>query len=77
MTPWYSTRMHYVALPRLMILLSLANGSPVIAKQIFGETRRGDGQWRDRSSSSTRTAAVRECGYESGARRRVRPASEN
>jgi CDP-archaeol synthase len=29
--------MHYVALAQLLILLSLANGSPVIAKRIFGE----------------------------------------
>ena len=28
--------MHYVALAQVLILLSLANGSPVIAKQIFG-----------------------------------------
>ena len=30
--------MHYEALAQVLILLSLANGSPVIAKQIFGET---------------------------------------
>ena len=30
--------MHYVALAQVLILLSLANGSPVIAKRIFGET---------------------------------------
>jgi hypothetical protein len=30
--------MHYVALAQLLILISLANGSPVIAKRIFGET---------------------------------------
>jgi CDP-archaeol synthase len=30
--------MHYVLLAQLLILLSLANGSPVIAKRIFGET---------------------------------------
>ena len=29
--------MHYVALAQLLILISLANGSPVIAKRIFGE----------------------------------------
>ncbi|HUL90168.1 MAG TPA: CDP-archaeol synthase [Pseudolabrys sp.] len=29
--------MHFVALAQLLILLSLANGSPVIAKLIFGE----------------------------------------
>jgi hypothetical protein len=29
--------MHYVALAQLLILLSLANGSPLIAKRIFGE----------------------------------------
>jgi CDP-archaeol synthase len=29
--------MHYRALVQLLILLSLANGSPVIAKRIFGE----------------------------------------
>ena len=29
--------MHYVALAQVLILLSLANGSPVIAKRIFGE----------------------------------------
>ena len=29
-------RMHYVALAQVLILLSLANGSPVIAKRIFG-----------------------------------------
>src|SRR5436190_14035014 len=28
--------MHYVALAQILILLSLANGSPVIAKRIFG-----------------------------------------
>ena len=28
--------MHYVALAQVLILLSLANGSPVIAKRIFG-----------------------------------------
>lgn len=32
----YSGRMHYVALAQVLILLSLANGSPVIAKRIFG-----------------------------------------
>ena len=30
--------MHYVVLAQVLILLSLANGSPVIAKRIFGET---------------------------------------
>ena len=30
--------MHYELLAQLLILLSLANGSPVIAKRIFGET---------------------------------------
>jgi hypothetical protein len=30
--------MHYVALAKLLILLSLANSSPVIAKRILGET---------------------------------------
>jgi CDP-archaeol synthase len=30
--------MHYEALAQVLILLSLANGSPVIAKRIFGET---------------------------------------
>ena len=30
--------MHYMLLAQLLILLSLANGSPVIAKRIFGET---------------------------------------
>ncbi len=30
--------MHYVALAKLLILLSLANGSPVIAKRIFNES---------------------------------------
>jgi len=30
--------MHYVALGKLIILLSLANGSPIIAKWILGET---------------------------------------
>jgi CDP-archaeol synthase len=30
--------MHYVLLAQLLILLSLANGSPVIAKRVFGET---------------------------------------
>ena len=30
--------MHYMALAQLLILLSLANGSPVIAKRILGET---------------------------------------
>ena len=30
--------MHYVALAQLLILVSLANGSPVIAKLILGET---------------------------------------
>src|SRR5262249_45640736 len=30
--------MHYEALPQVLILLALANGSPVIAKRIFGET---------------------------------------
>jgi hypothetical protein len=30
--------MHYGALVQVLILLSLANGSPVIAKRIFGET---------------------------------------
>jgi len=29
--------MHYVALAQLLALLALANGSPVIAKRIFGE----------------------------------------
>ena len=29
--------MHYVTLAQLLILLSLANGSPVIAKRILGE----------------------------------------
>jgi hypothetical protein len=29
--------MHYVALAQVLILLSLANGSPVIAKRIFGD----------------------------------------
>ena len=29
--------MHYVALAQLLALLTLANGSPVIAKRIFGE----------------------------------------
>ncbi len=29
--------MHYVALAQLLILISLANGSPVIAKRIFGD----------------------------------------
>jgi CDP-archaeol synthase len=29
--------MHYVAIAKLLILLSLANGSPIIAKRIFGE----------------------------------------
>jgi CDP-archaeol synthase len=29
--------MHYVALTQVLILLALANGSPVIAKRIFGE----------------------------------------
>jgi hypothetical protein len=28
--------MHYIALAQVLILLSLANGSPVIAKRIFG-----------------------------------------
>jgi CDP-2,3-bis-(O-geranylgeranyl)-sn-glycerol synthase len=28
--------MHYVVLAQILILLSLANGSPVIAKRIFG-----------------------------------------
>ena len=32
----YSGRMNYVALAQVLILLSLANGSPVIAKRIFG-----------------------------------------
>ena len=30
-------RMHYMALAQLLILLTLANGSPVIVKRIFGE----------------------------------------
>jgi len=30
-------RMHYVAVTQVLILLSLANGSPVIAKRIFGD----------------------------------------
>src|SRR5262249_35349136 len=30
--------MHYEALAQVLILLALANGSPVIAKRIFGET---------------------------------------
>jgi CDP-archaeol synthase len=30
--------MHYGALAQVLVLLSLANGSPVIAKRIFGET---------------------------------------
>lgn len=30
--------MHYVALAKLLILLSLANSSPVVAKRILGET---------------------------------------
>jgi hypothetical protein len=30
--------MHYMALSQLLILISLANGSPVIAKRILGET---------------------------------------
>jgi hypothetical protein len=34
----YIVPMHYVALAQLLILLALANGSPVIAKRIFGET---------------------------------------
>ena len=29
--------MHYAELTQMLILLSLANGSPVIAKQVFGE----------------------------------------
>ena len=29
--------MHYVALAQVLTLLALANGSPVIAKRIFGE----------------------------------------
>ena len=29
--------MHYMALAQLLVLLTLANGSPVIAKRIFGE----------------------------------------
>jgi hypothetical protein len=29
--------MDYVTLAKILILLSLANGSPVIAKRIFGE----------------------------------------
>ena len=29
--------MHYVALAQLLALLALANGTPVIAKRIFGE----------------------------------------
>src|SRR5215469_8863135 len=29
--------MHYLALAQILILLSLANGSPVIAKRIFGD----------------------------------------
>lgn len=33
----YTERMHYVALTQILILLALANGSPVIAKRIFGE----------------------------------------
>ncbi len=33
----YIVRMHYMALAQLLILLSLANGSPVIAKRIFNE----------------------------------------
>ncbi len=33
----YIVRMHYVALAQLLVLLSLANGSPVIAKRIFNE----------------------------------------
>ena len=34
----YTLPMHYVLLAQLLILLSLANGSPVIAKRILGET---------------------------------------
>ena len=30
--------MHYMALTKLLILLSFANGSPVIAKLVLGET---------------------------------------
>jgi hypothetical protein len=30
--------MHYVTVAQLLLLLLLANGSPVIAKRIFGET---------------------------------------
>jgi CDP-2,3-bis-(O-geranylgeranyl)-sn-glycerol synthase len=33
--------MHYMALAQILILLSLANGSPVIAKRIFGENYAG------------------------------------
>ena len=33
--------MHYVAVAQVLVLLSLANGSPVIAKRIFGETYAG------------------------------------
>jgi hypothetical protein len=33
--------MHYGALAQVLVLLSLANGSPVIAKRIFGETYAG------------------------------------
>ena len=33
----YSRRMDYVALAQVLTLLALANGSPVIAKRIFGE----------------------------------------
>jgi CDP-2,3-bis-(O-geranylgeranyl)-sn-glycerol synthase len=33
--------MHYEALAQVLILLALANGSPVIAKRIFGETYAG------------------------------------
>ena len=29
--------MHYMALAQLLVLLTLANGSPVITKRIFGE----------------------------------------
>jgi hypothetical protein len=32
----YSGRMHYLAVAQVLILRSLANGSPVIAKRIFG-----------------------------------------
>ncbi len=34
----YILPMHYVALAQMLILLSLANGSPVFAKRILGET---------------------------------------